>query len=178
MFYPIKSISYTWNTSKKLYEVFSLHSLKSRWLILSISVAFFAVVSIFLSIGFGILFCIFAWICLIDTYDRIIPDILLIGVLLNFWTIQLEIHVESLAITGILFCLKLAMESWHKRSLIGWGDVKLIALCLTFSPLNSTPFLFFFSGFVGLIIAFFTRSQAFPFAPAVVAGFLSVLILH
>jgi prepilin signal peptidase PulO-like enzyme (type II secretory pathway) len=178
MFCPIQSIAYTWNTSKKLYEVFAQYSLKSRCLIVSSASACFALISIYLSVGLGILFCLFAWICLIDMYDRIVPDILLVGILLNLWIIQIAMHADSFAIAAVLLCLKLAMESWYKKPLIGWGDMKLIALCLTFIPLESTPFLLFISGIIGLIIAFITRSHALPFAPCIIAGFLSVFTLY
>lgn len=117
MFYPIQSIAHTWNTSKKLYEVLAQYSLKSRWLIVSSAVACFALISIYLSVGVGILCCLFAWICMIDMYDRIIPDILLVGVLLNLWIIRVALYAESFAVAAVLLCLKLAMEFWYKSHL-------------------------------------------------------------
>jgi Flp pilus assembly protein protease CpaA len=177
MFYPIQSITYTWNTSKKIYEVFSQYSLTTRWLIAAATATCFSLISIYSSIEFGVLSCLFLWICLIDMYDRIIPDILLVGVLLNLEIIPVSIHPWSLAIAAIIIGLKLALERGYKKIIVGWGDIKLITLCLLFTPLESTPYLLFISGAAGLMMAFITRSQAFPFAPSIITGFLSVLIM-
>lgn len=178
MFYPIQSTVYTWNTSKKIYEVFTSFSLYSKIAILSCIITFIILISFHMSIGMGTL-CIFLfWIGLIDIYDRIIPDILLLCVACNLWIMNAPVYFSSLSIAFSIICIKLIMESWYKKMVIGWGDIKLLTLCVLFTPLYSTPTLLFISGTAGLIIAFALHSKAFPFAPAIIAGFLSTFILY
>lgn len=167
---------YTWTTSKRIYEVFTQYSLTYRLMIIISVITCFALISIYLSVGLAMLCCLFVWICLIDMYDRLIPDILLICVLCNLCLIQAPMYAWSLVIAAILISMKLAMEAGYKKTLVGWGDMKLITLCLIFTPIELTPVLLFISGGVGLIMAVITRSRAFPFALGIVAGFLSVFI--
>lgn len=176
MFYPIQSIEYTWNTSKKIYEVFSRWSFKSRLMMISGAVSFLIFSGMHYSIGFGILCGLLLWISVIDMYDRIIPDILLAGVLLNLWIISASIYPTSLILaTGLIF-IKLGFETYYKRTVLGWGDVKLLTVCLVFIPLQSTPTLLFISGSLGLIMAILRQSKEFPFAPAIIVSFLSIYI--
>ena len=176
MFYPIQSIGYTWNTSKKIYEVFCGYSLKSRLLIISSVTAFLIISSLHLSIGFGVLCGLLLWMSVIDMYDRIIPDILLLGVLFSFWIIGAPAYPISLVIAAGLILIKLGLEALYKKTLIGWGDIKLLTLCLVFIPLNSIPALLCVSGSFGIIMALLLRSKEFPFAPAIIIGFLSTYL--
>lgn len=176
MFYPIQSIGYTWNTSKKIYEVFCGYSLKYRLIIISGVGTFFLVLTLHLSIGFGILCGLLLWISVIDLYDRIIPDILLLGALLNLLIMDAVVHLTSFIIAVGLVLIKLALEALYKKPLIGWGDIKLLTLCLVFVPLQSIPALLFISGSSGLIMALILQSKEFPFAPAVIIGFLSAYL--
>jgi Flp pilus assembly protein protease CpaA len=176
MFYPIQSIGYTWNTSKQIYGVFSGYSLNSRLLIISSVTAFIVMSSLHLSIGFGILCGLLLWISLIDMYDRIIPDILLLGVLFTLWVIDAPTYPISLVIAAGLILIKLGLEALYKKTLVGWGDIKLLTLCLVFVPLNSIPALLCVSGSFGIILALLFRSKEFPFAPAIIIGFLSTYI--
>lgn len=176
MFYPIQSIRYTQNTSKKIYEVFCGYSLKSRLFILISVGAFFAAAAMYHSLGFGVLCGVLLWISLIDLYDRIIPDILLIGALLNLWIIDAPVYPASLILAVGLILIKQGLEALYKRTLIGWGDMKLLTLCLIFTPLHSVPTLLFISGSVGLILALLLRSKEFPFAPAIIIGFLGAYL--
>ncbi|MDP3641007.1 MAG: A24 family peptidase [Alphaproteobacteria bacterium] len=129
------------------------------------------------SIGFCVLCGLLFWISVIDVYDRIIPDILLIGVLLNLWVIDAPIYPASLILATGLILITLGLETYYKKTILGWGDVKLLTLCLAFSPLQHTPTLLFISGSLGLIMALLIRSKEFPFAPAIIISFLSIYIL-
>lgn len=173
MFYPIQSIGYTWNTSKKIYELFCGYSLKYRLLIVSSIAALLLLAGLHHSIGFGALCGLLLWISLIDLYDRIIPDILLFGALFNLWIIDAPVYPTSLIFAAGLILIKLGLEALYKKILIGWGDIKLLTLCMVFTPLYCVHALLFISGIVGLILALLLRSQAFPFAPAIIIGFLS-----
>ncbi|QOL20248.1 prepilin peptidase [Candidatus Bodocaedibacter vickermanii] len=177
MFYPIQSIGYTWNTSKKIYGVFSGYSFISRLMIISGVAAFLIFSGLNYSIGFGVLCGLLFWISMIDMYDRIIPDILLIGILLNLWIIGACVYPTSIVLATGLILIKLGLEALYKKTLVGWGDVKLLTLCLAFSPLQSIPALLFISGSIGLIMALLIRSKEFPFAPAIILGFLGTYML-
>lgn len=178
MFYPIQSIPYTLNTSKKIYEVFTSFPIQSKIAILGCIFTFITLISFHVSIGMGALCVFLFWIGLIDMYDRIIPDILLLCVACNLWIVNAPVYFPSLCIAFSIICIKLLMESWYKKMLIGLGDIKLFTLCILFTPLYSVPALLFISGTTGLIIAFATQSKAFPFAPAIIVGFLSAFILY
>lgn len=178
MFYPIQSISYTWNTSKKIYGVFSRYSLMYQGLVLTSAIIVLALICIYSSVGYALLFCFLFWICIIDIYDRVIPDILLLSVASNLWLTNIPIHAGSFSIAALLIGIKLTMELGYKKTVLGWGDIKLMVVCLLFTPLNATPVLLFTSGASGLIIAITMRSNAFPFAPGIIVGFLSVFILY
>jgi prepilin signal peptidase PulO-like enzyme (type II secretory pathway) len=176
MFYPIQSTQYTWNTSKKIYGVFLGYSLKSRLLMMSSVGTLLIISALYHSIGFCALCGLFLWMSVIDMYDRIIPDILLIGVLLTLWRIGAPAYPISFALAAGLIVIKWGLETLYAKTLIGWGDIKLLTLCLTFAPLQSTPTLLFVSGIFGLIMALVLRSKEFPFAPAISVGFLSSYI--
>lgn len=176
MFYPIQSIGYTWNISKKIYEVFCGYSLRSRLLLVTCVAVLLILSGLHHSIGFGVLCGILLWISVIDLYDRIIPDILLIGVLINLWILAAPFYTTSLIFAAGLILINLGLESLFKKTIIGWGDIKLLTLCLLFIPLQSIPTLFFLSGSVGLILALLMRSKEFPFAPAIMIGFLSTYL--
>jgi prepilin signal peptidase PulO-like enzyme (type II secretory pathway) len=125
------------------------------------------------SIGFAVVCGLFLWISVIDLYDRIIPDILLVGALLTLWGIGAPAYPISFALATGLIVIKWGLETLYAKTLIGWGDIKLLTLCLTFVPLQSTPILLCVSGVFGVIMALILRSKEFPFAPAIIVGFLS-----
>lgn len=176
MFYPIQSIGYTWNTSKKIYGVFCEYSLISRLLLVS----FFGVLLVFSglhhSIGFGVLCGLLFWIGVIDMFDRIIPDILLLGALINLWILDSTVYLSSFILAVGLILIKLGVAALYKKNLIGWGDIKLLTLCLVFVSPQSIPTLFFLSGSIGLILSLLVRSKEFPFAPAIIISFLSTYL--
>ncbi|MCP5322561.1 MAG: prepilin peptidase [Candidatus Paracaedibacteraceae bacterium] len=173
MFYPIQSIGYTWDITKKIYT-----SLQCKpWVYqvgVSICCAAFLLIAVmklsFVSAALGILLF---WISIIDMYDRVVPDVLLLVsfCFLLYLRIPPNLIVSGLLIGGVLL-MKIGLEKLFKKELMGWGDVKLIAVFLVFLPLETVPFFLFICGGLFLITAILTRRNQLPFAPFIVCSFL------
>ena len=87
------------------------------------------------------------------------------------------LHLKTALTWGIGFiCLKLILEKFLKRPVLGWGDIKLVMVMGLWMPLEmSSSFLLSIgllgTGF-GLIYKVFWQKDFFPFAPALILGFL------
>lgn len=176
MFYPLKSTEYTWAISKRIFQTFrSLRAITQVMICLSL-VGTMALVSLNFSIGWGVLLILFLWISLIDFIDGMIPDILTMGVLLTLKGIGVSIQPIGLISIIALLMLKLGAEHLYKKPLLGWGDVKLICVCLLFTQIHQLPTFLFVMGASGIVLSLQVRSKAVPFAPCIILGFIAVLI--
>lgn len=176
MFYPLKSITFTWEISKKICLIFRSFSLFLQVLIGSLLATSLSTISVQFSIGWGVLSVLFLWITLIDVMDRMIPDILSLSVLLTVLSLGLQFQLAGCVSITIMLTFKVLAEYLYKKTLLGWGDIKLISVFLMVVPLSHLPIFLFTMGCVGLLISILTCSKAIPFAPSIIGGFILVLI--
>jgi prepilin signal peptidase PulO-like enzyme (type II secretory pathway) len=177
MFYPIQSIKYTLLVTKKIYIASRIWS-PTYVLLTHIALGvLFILISIHSSVVYGILCAVLIWISIIDIYDRIIPDILLISTAILLLLISQPPHlIISIISIAIFSVIKLWIDILYKKSLIGWGDIKLIALFMLFLPIDWWPLFFFVCGISFLGTATLMRLNQMPFAPFIIVSYACVLI--
>lgn len=173
MFYPIQSIGYTWEVTKKIYTSLRRRSCAYQACASIFFVAFFLIVFSELTFISGLLWFFLFWISLIDIYDRMVPDVLLLVsfCLLLYLKFPPNLIASGLLI-GTILLMKLCLEKLYKKELMGWGDVKLIAVFLVFLPLEKVPLFLFICGGLFLMAAMLTRRNQLPFAPFIVCSFV------
>ncbi|MGI4851949.1 MAG: prepilin peptidase [Janthinobacterium lividum] len=117
------------------------------------------------------------FIALYDFRHHRIPNYL-VYIFLILSTIHLETwHVKTTLIWGIGFvCLKLIMERFLNRPALGWGDIKLMMVMGLWLPLEMMPVFLIYIGVLGMLMGIFYKifwkKDVFPFAPALILGFL------
>lgn len=176
MFYPVQSVRYTLQITKTLWLTLKEQSLIGARIIFFLLIGAFLGVSWILSISFGVLFILLIWISIIDLYDQIIPDILLLGTFLTlFWLYPVPNFIVSAFIVFMVVIVKVGMEKAYKKNLIGWGDIKLIALLIIFTQVSLFPIFFLISGCGALLASSLIRKRQIPLGPFIVLGFMSVI---
>lgn len=132
---------------------------------------------------------------LVDIKQMILPDRLIIAIALiglAFFGYQyisgtisgaeLLTHlVSAIGYAGIIFLTGFIMSKILKKEALGMGDVKFFAVAgLWLGPILFADFLFL-SGIVGLLLGllwrFFTKSSVFPFGPALILAFYTLLMI-
>lgn len=176
MFYPLQSSQYTWAISKRIFQTFRSYNVFAQLTICLFLFGSIGTVSLKFSIGWGILFILFLWICMIDFIDRMIPDILTFGVLLTICGIGIPFQWVGCVSIITLIALKACGEHMYKKSLLGWGDFKLMSVCFLFTPLPQLPIFLLTMGVTGIALSIIYRSKAIPFAPCIILGFLAALV--
>ena len=67
-----------------------------------------------------------------------------------------------------------------KKEALGFGDVKLFAVCGLWLGLTNLPIFLILSGILGVVFGFawscYKKQQIFPFGPAIIAAFLLILL--
>jgi prepilin signal peptidase PulO-like enzyme (type II secretory pathway) len=177
MFYPIQSSQYAHAISKRIFQTFRSYNVFVQLTIGLFLLGATGTVSLKLSIGWGVLFILLLWICLIDFIDRIIPDILTFAVLLTILSMDIPIQWVGCISIIALIVLKVCAEYMYHRSLVGWGDFKLISVCLLFTPLYQLPVFLLTMGVSGIALSILLRSKAIPFAPCIIFGFVAVFVV-
>lgn len=176
MFYPIQSSQYAHAISRRIFQTFRSLSAVAQLTIGLFLIGSIGTISLKMSIGWGVLFILLLWICLIDLIDRMIPDILTFAVLLTILSIDIPLQWVGCVSIIALIVLKVCAEHMFKRSLLGWGDFKLISVCLLFTPLYHLPVFLLTMGVSGIALSILLRSKAIPFAPCIIAGFVAVFV--
>lgn len=126
------------------------------------------------------LYVLLGIISLIDLWSYRIPDVLILG-LLGYWMIS-SYHLDRifslLLMLGLVISIKQIMEKWKGYSLLGWGDVKLMACCALFLPPYQVGYFLIASGLcgisLGLLLRLFFGPCPIPFAPAIFAGMVLI----
>lgn len=178
MFYPIKSIPYTLAASKRVLVSLGWKRVIALWV--SILCAAFGV-NLFNGhdiTKLTIVVILLVWISLIDLYERIIPDclvLLLLGGLIVYKPFPNSLM--SLALIAGIILMHRAIEYWLQKDLIGWGDVKLMGVCLMFLSISQVAWFFGISGATFVVAATALKKQELPFAPMLCISFLSALLL-
>ena len=149
----------------------------------------------YLRFGFNwntVIFDLIIVVCLImiisDLETYIIPDSMQISLLIlslifiyyNNFDILYSV-ISAIVYFGIIFLSGCIVEKWKKKDAIGGGDIKFITIAGLVLGVSSLPFFFLFSGIFGVIFGLLwkkiKKNEYFPFGPALVVSFLSLLIL-
>lgn len=149
----------------------------------------------YLRFGFNwntVIFDLIIVVCLImiisDLETYIIPDSMQISLLIlslifiyyNNFDILYSV-ISAIVYFGIIFLSGFIVEKWKKKDAIGGGDIKFITIAGLVLGVSSLPFFFLFSGIFGVIFGLLwkkiKKNEYFPFGPALVVSFLSLLIL-
>lgn len=81
--------------------------------------------------------------------------------------------------TGVSFTsiggIKLLLERYRGDHIFGWGDVKLLSICLSFC--SNPPLLLIISGLLGVIFLLLTHCKSIPFAPFLLLAWILVKVL-
>lgn len=177
MFYPVYSIRYTLQTTKKLWLDAKKRSFVGAVVVLLLVVGILSWISWAFSLLFGMLCALLIWISVIDLYDRIIPDILLVGMfLVLLWLHFIPDLITSMILILIILLAKVSLEKIYNKSLIGWGDIKLMTICLFFVPISAVPTFFMLCGGGCLLTSLLLRKPYLPFGPFISISFLYVMI--
>ena len=77
---------------------------------------------------------------------------------------------------GVIFTsiggIKLLLEQYRGEHIFGWGDVKLLSICLAFC--SNPPLLLIISGLLGVIFLLLTHRKGVPFAPFLLLAWILV----
>lgn len=140
-----------------------------------------------------IIFDLMIVVCMImiitDLEHYIIPDSMQICLLLLsiifiynnnldifYSTISGAVYFFIIAATGYI------VEKWKKKEAIGGGDVKFITIVGMILGLNLLPTFLLLSGMIGVIFGLFwkkiTKNEYFPFGPALIISFLSLMLYY
>ncbi len=149
----------------------------------------------YLRFGFNwntVIFDLIIVVCLImiisDLETYIIPDSMQISLLIlslifiyyNNFDILYSV-ISAIVYFGIIFLSGFIVEKWKKKDAIGGGDIKFITIAGLVLGVSSLPFFFLFSGIFGVIFGLLwkkiKKNEYFPFGPALVVSFLSLLML-
>jgi Flp pilus assembly protein protease CpaA len=169
MFYPIQSIRYTWRITKMLCSI----SKKYMAVSMCILAGLFTYISLNNSILDALLCILLIWMSIIDIYDHIIPDILIMGVLVILVCLSpIPNFLISAGIALLLSIVKFGVEKRYHKTVIGWGDMKLMTVCLLFIPIIKMPFFFWWCGILCILTSLFLRGSYLPFAPFIGSAFL------
>ncbi len=83
---------------------------------------------------------------------------------------------------GIAWGLEKIMSALKKREALGMGDIKFMAVAGLWLGLEQLPLFFLLSGFAGVMIGFVwmvvKKNNLFPFGPALILSFYTILILN
>ena len=108
-----------------------------------------------------------------------IPDglVLALGVcgVYSVWPDVAEALIAPYIIAGLLFCVKVLLDKRYKTTTLGWGDVKLSAVCGFFFPIESLGLFFFIMGMVGMLSCLILKKRLCPLGPAI---FLAMVVAH
>ena len=122
----------------------------------------------------------------LETYT--IPDsmqivLLLLNIILVFHN-SLDILysvISSILYFAIIYMTGFIVEKWKNKESIGGGDIKFITIVGLCLGINALPIFLFLSGFIGLIFGLvwkkITKSEYFPFGPALIVSYLLILFL-
>lgn len=173
MFYPIKSFLYTAHITQAIYQQYKqLYVFRFGAILILLTTV---IIGLFHSVSLAALFLLSLWISIIDIYDRIIPDILLLVLcFLLLILVPTPNIVTAITIGGGIIGIKLILEFLLGRNFVGWGDIKLFAVVLFFLRIDQLPWFFFICGVLLLCIHQLTRLKALPLAPFVLISFLMV----
>lgn len=145
---------------------------------------FFAHISVFVLLGGFVfissipltvsvpLFCVLWLMSVVDIYEHVILDsllillvsILLLGGLPIYW-------VECFIVALVLIGYKLVIEPRLSQEFLGWGDVKLFCVTALFLPILMLPMFFVGVGVLFLFVAILFRRRAIPMAPFITISF-------
>ncbi|MCM2343865.1 MAG: prepilin peptidase [Alphaproteobacteria bacterium] len=135
-------------------------------------------------------------LCVIDLKHMVLPDqlnfilaVLGIGYVLSSLppAVSVGIALAGVAVGAALYALTIfslgKLIGWLKhREALGLGDVKFMAVAGVWMGLSSLPYLLMAGGTLGVFLAMFwkklTGEERFPFGPALIIGFLLVLLLQ
>ncbi len=123
-------------------------------------------------------------IALVDVRDKIIPDDLLM-ILASLSLLRVFIEPDpfqllfcAASLGGLFATFRLLSEKFYKAPLLGWGDVKLVAVLGLWLEWAHVPILFIYAGCFGLLFGFFwywwRQEKEFPFAPSLILATLLV----
>ncbi len=129
-----------------------------------------------------------AIIMAVDFEHYIIPDSMQIALLVAGIGWRFASHAPDFADAayGALIGLALSLGlkfiylKFRRMDALGYGDVKLLAICGIWIGVNAFPAFIFFAGFYGVISGLIwqsvTKSPIFPFGPAICASLLQTVI--
>ncbi len=131
-----------------------------------------------------LIYSILLLIAFVDLRDKIIPDDLLM-ILGSLSLLHVFIEPDpfqsiscAAGLGGMFATFRLLSERFYKTPLLGWGDVKLIAILGLWLEWSRLPLLFIYAGGLGLLFGAFwyaiRQEREFPFAPSLILATLLV----
>lgn len=135
-------------------------------------------------------------LCVIDLKHMILPDQLNLilaalgaGYVLSTLppSVSLGIAIIGMIIGAALYALVIyalgkLIGRMKRQDALGLGDVKFMAVAGVWMGLSSLPYLLMAGGGLGIVLAAFwkktTGEERFPFGPALIIGFVMVLLLE
>ena len=128
-------------------------------------------------IMFQIIVIILIIIAVYDIREYRIPNYLVAGFLVSSMMSLTVLHLTTAFMWGLGFVLlKFGLDRLLGRLTLGWGDVKLIMVMGLWLPWQTSPEFLQAIGLcgtsLGLIYKLFWQKDVFPFAPALILGFL------
>ncbi len=132
-----------------------------------------------------ILFLLFICIFVVDVYDKIIPDILIILVVMILFYCTDDVYhsirtviLTFLILNAIYFLLKII----YGKVMFGYGDVKLLSGISINLHINITEIVFFafFTSLIYIVLLFLIKKrisleEEIPFAPFILISYYIVL---
>jgi Flp pilus assembly protein protease CpaA len=176
MIYPVQSTFYTYRISGKLLKIWHTWSVGLQLLSFALFTGLLSLIAMYGSISLSATCALLFLISMIDAYDRIIPDVLVILLFFALACFKYPLLWQGFIFLGVGILAQTLYLILFQKPLMGWGDIKLLCCLNCFLSLDQLPIFFMVSGGLLLIALIVSRKEAFPFAPIISISFLSALI--
>ncbi len=132
-----------------------------------------------------IAFILLAVISYKDLKSQVILDTLLVLLgLLAILTLQVSVEnlIIALLLGGVGMLLRLGYRSLYQKPGLGWGDVKMLAVCGLWLDTSTLAIFLILSGIFGMVTAgvwlWYGYGKRFPFAPSLALALALILGLN
>ena len=131
-----------------------------------------------------IVVCVIMFIADLETY--IIPDsmqitLLVLSISMIYYN-NMDIYYQvmsSVAYFVLIISTSFLVEKWKKKDALGGGDVKFITIAGLLLGFQNLPVFLFIAGIIGMIFGLIwkiiTKNEYFPFGPALLVSFVSLM---
>lgn len=118
---------------------------------------------------------------IVDLNEFWIPDLAVIVILIInlVWGLFRKFYGFNFEISGVLFailvfCALILFELIYKKTLLGFGDIKLLIVLMINQKIIFFAQLLFLSSILGLVyyIFFYRKKRVIPFGPSIVVAYL------